>query len=272
MSTTSKIHLKTFFLLFCLGFVITVYSQGSTIGRVTYKETIAKSGQESIVYYYDLFFNNSVSVYEEDLSKTHFGQVISPNSDGTFNVLTVPFRNEPLFVYTSLKERKRIFQIFLLNEKRTIEDKFEKISWELKAEVKEIGSFQCQKATGNFRGRNYTVWFTTKIPVNFGPWKFEGLNGLILEVEEEYGLYHVIATDIDLYTSEPDEVKQKISDYTKISPGLTFKSFLDLLSIHNEKSEKIARSKLSKGQTPMAENHSLWMLEKFEPNLAGNKN
>ncbi|MDP2058762.1 MAG: GLPGLI family protein, partial [Flavobacteriaceae bacterium] len=165
MFTKNKKYLKTFSLLLCLGFVLTVYSQENTVGRVTYKEAIARLGQESIVYYYNLIFNNSVSVYEEDLSKTQFGQVISPNSDGTFNVLTVPVRKKPLFVYSSLKEKKRIFQIFLLNEARTIEDKFEKISWELKDEVKEIGSFQCQKAIGNFRGRNYTVWFTTKIPV-----------------------------------------------------------------------------------------------------------
>src|SRR5690554_6438375 len=47
--------------------------------------------------------------------------------------------------------------------------------WVLLEDTKQIGGFTCQKALTTFRGRNYTAWFTSQIPVNLGPWKLNGL-------------------------------------------------------------------------------------------------
>lgn len=49
--------------------------------------------------------------------------------------------------------------------------------------------YGCMKATTRFRGREWSVWYTTEIPLNAGPWKFCGLPGLILRVEDESGDY-----------------------------------------------------------------------------------
>lgn len=59
------------------------------------------------------------------------------------------------------------------------------IDWKLLSETKKIGSFTAHKATGEFRGRTYTAWYTTKIPLPYGPWKLQGLPGLILEAYDE---------------------------------------------------------------------------------------
>lgn len=237
-------------------------SHAQPYGEITYKERIGSESQKPELTY-KLFFNHAVSVYEEDLSKTQFGQIVIPEPDGKFNVITVPYRKDPIFVYTTINERKRVFQNFLLGEKQTVEDRFEKINWELKEDTKQIGSFECQKAVGNFRGRNYIAWFTTQIPVSFGPWKLQGLNGLILEAYEEYGLYSAVATEINIYRTETAAVSDKIATYSKISPVKKFENYVDELKVMSEKFEKISLSKLSKGQTPMADNYSVWMLEKF---------
>ena len=56
---------------------------------------------------------------------------------------------------------------------------------------------QCQKALGEFRGRKYIAWFTSDIPLSDGPWKFCGLPGLILAVQdtEAYFVFTCIGVD-----------------------------------------------------------------------------
>ncbi len=40
---------------------------------------------------------------------------------------------------------------------------------------------ECKKATTNFRGRYWEVWYTEDIPISQGPWKLCGLPGMILK-------------------------------------------------------------------------------------------
>lgn len=51
-------------------------------------------------------------------------------------------------------------------------------------ETDSIMGYECRKATTEFAGRNYTAWFTPEIPLPFGPYKFGGLPGLILKLED----------------------------------------------------------------------------------------
>ena len=74
----------------------------------------------------------------------------------------------------------------------TEEPAIPEINWELKDSLKTIGNYTCKLANGYFRGRNYQAWFTSEIPFSNGPWKFQGLPGLILEVtdsKKEVGFY-----------------------------------------------------------------------------------
>lgn len=59
------------------------------------------------------------------------------------------------------------------------------IKWEINGDTLNINGYLCQKAIGNFRGRKYTAWFTPEIPLNYGPWKFNGLPGLIMKVYDD---------------------------------------------------------------------------------------
>ena len=67
------------------------------------------------------------------------------------------------------------------------EEPLDLMDWKMSFETKEILGYQCFKAECDFRGRHWTAWFTMQIPVHDGPWKFGGLPGLILQVEELRG-------------------------------------------------------------------------------------
>lgn len=56
--------------------------------------------------------------------------------------------------------------------------------WVLQPDKATVNGYTAQKATCTFSGRNYVAWFTTEIPVSNGPWKFGGLPGLIVKVED----------------------------------------------------------------------------------------
>jgi len=64
------------------------------------------------------------------------------------------------------------------------EEELPKMKWNLDKGEKILLSHKCNKATVNYRGRNYTAWYTTDIPINNGPYIFGGLPGLILEAED----------------------------------------------------------------------------------------
>lgn len=60
-----------------------------------------------------------------------------------------------------------------------------KFDWKIENEKLKIGSYNTQKATANFGGRKWTAWFTSDIPLQDGPYKFHGLPGLIVKIEDE---------------------------------------------------------------------------------------
>jgi GLPGLI family protein len=81
---------------------------------------------------------------------------------------------------------------------------FPQITWTILNENQTILSNQCQKATAIFRGRKYEAWFTTKIPINNGPWKFGGLPGLILKISDTQNNFVFECIGIEsLKTKEP---------------------------------------------------------------------
>lgn len=87
----------------------------------------------------------------------------------------------------------RISKDFLLNEV-AIHIKFgninfkieetEKPAWKIINEKKTISNYICQKATTNYLGREWIAWFTNDIPFQDGPYKFNGLPGLVVQISD----------------------------------------------------------------------------------------
>lgn len=66
----------------------------------------------------------------------------------------------------------------------------DKIIWKLENEVKKVKNITLQKATSTFGGRTWIAWFDANIPFQEGPYKFNGLPGLIYEVYDTQDIFH----------------------------------------------------------------------------------
>jgi len=58
-------------------------------------------------------------------------------------------------------------------------------NWKILPDKEKIGAYNTQKATTEFGGRKWIAWFSTELPFQDGPYKFHGLPGLIVKIEDD---------------------------------------------------------------------------------------
>jgi GLPGLI family protein len=68
-----------------------------------------------------------------------------------------------------------------------------------------ILGFPTSIATATWRGRRFKFYYTSLIPVNDGPYKFFGLPGLILKVEDDLDEVQIVITKISILEKLPDK-------------------------------------------------------------------
>ena len=150
---------------------------------------------------YLLTFNKSESVYKED------EKLGAPQAAG-MQVVMVGMSSGSDKLYKNTKENRYTNQNESFSKLFLVKDGLEDYEWELGTETKNIGEYTCYKATFtrevevresgmSINGdkdlneletkkemRTTTAWYTPQIPVNNGPGNYQGLPGLILEVND----------------------------------------------------------------------------------------
>ncbi len=61
------------------------------------------------------------------------------------------------------------------------------MQWNILPQEEKVGQWQAQKATTEAFGRKWIAWFSTDIPLQDGPYKFRGLPGLIVKLQDDTG-------------------------------------------------------------------------------------
>ena len=89
--------------------------------------------------------------------------------------------------------------------------------------TKNILWYECIKASTDYHGRRWEAWFAPEIPVQNGPWKLEGLPGLILEASDDGGKYTFTATGIQ-ETTKPIIPVYRTDEYEKTDRKGFYKS------------------------------------------------
>ena len=106
--------------------------------------------------------------------------------------------------------KKIVVHNFLFMKHYFYYDTLNIVQWQIQHDTSTILGMKCNSAKANFRGYNWTVWFTTSIPCKFGPWLLNGLPGLILKasVENDMSFEAVSFNDKDEFVPKMQELKK----------------------------------------------------------------
>lgn len=163
-------------------------------------------------------------------------------------------------IFKSYQDKKLILaEIITVDKwKYKYEQDLNTIDWEIQPEHKEISGFSVQKATGSFAGRNYIAWFAPQLPFPDGPYKFNGLPGLILEISDLEDHYHFSLIsfqeltdpvskllDLDTYKAVSQEELDQFRDDHNRDPLGAFKNAGVKFGFRNKEDEAKVRKELS---------------------------
>jgi GLPGLI family protein len=129
-------------------------------------------------------------------------------------------------VYFNFHSNGNLFLTSLvLNYDYCYEETIPVINWNLEPNKDTtIIGHHCLFATAQYCGRHYNAWFAPDIPIKYGPYKFNGLPGLIMKISDYDGFFDWVAVGIttpkrikNIYFDQaPHVVKTDRSGYRKV--------------------------------------------------------
>lgn len=187
--------MKKFFALFLMTAFVAVSAQ-ETANRffyeLSYKPRKDSAKVEKVMMILDVTKDKSIyrdytMVAQDSTLKIQFDQMMKSGVYKDFSkMVTMPKFSEKVYkFYPDMKVQyvERISSGFTPLNIGYNDDS--KMNWKISSEKMKIGSYNAQKATTEFGGRKWEAWFTSDIPLQDGPYKFHGLPGLIVKVEDD---------------------------------------------------------------------------------------
>ena len=186
-----------------------------------------------------LNFDKSASIYKEE------EKLEAPGQQGGFRVMVSSMMGGGGTFYKDVKTKSYTVDKEFMGKEFLVIDSLPKLNWKLEQETKQIGGYNCFKATAvkepsktdfrNFRPKKtddkkeeskktsgetktnfednfelpkeivVTAWYTPEIPVNHGPENYWGLPGLILEIND--GTTTILCSKIVLNAKDKADIK-----------------------------------------------------------------
>ena len=131
-------------------------------------------------------FTSYDKITQDEIAQKSIEEQIK-NNGGLNNIhLTLPNRKsvtQDEYYYfakeNSLFLKERVINFYLIEEPPYT------IDWKITNDTMSFSGIHCQKATSQFKGRNWNAWFATELPFQSGPWKLHGLPGLIIDAYDD---------------------------------------------------------------------------------------
>ena len=235
--------MKSLITVFVLLFVTSIYAQKFN-GKATYKtsqkssikidanqegmtdkmqEELQKRLQKMNQKTFILEFDKTKSIYKEDV------ELDAPKPQvGGNRVMVMSFggSGKGSIYYKDTQEKRYTNQTEIMGKVFLIKDELPKYEWEMSTETKNIGQYTCYKATYSKEVENKnisfingetkeeivketvvtTAWYTLQVPISNGPKNYQGLPGLILEINDGKNL--IVCTEIIINPSEVIKIEE----------------------------------------------------------------
>jgi GLPGLI family protein len=116
---------------------------------------------------------------QNELYRRQMQEAINNSADGNIRLdhkITASGTEYYQFInYKKLVRKEVMMSPYIINDVLPV------INWHISSDKANFAELHCQKATCHFKGRDYTAWFCPDLPVRVGPWKLNGLPGVIVE-------------------------------------------------------------------------------------------
>ena len=173
--------------------------------QVNYKMTYSPDStfmEHSISERVSLFIGDEMSLYCATQYPVMDSAIYSEHRKGNTYGASMVFLKQYGTKYTTL--------VFKYNDKITTYDKLSNFiptpyfydekkntfNWEILSDTMLIADRICQKAQMNFGNRKWIAWFTPEIPISDGPYKFCGLPGLIMKINDSQNYWNFTISSI----------------------------------------------------------------------------
>ncbi len=130
-----------------------------------------------------------------------------------------------------------------------VRDSLNLFKWQLVDSSRTILGYNCLMAKTTIRGRSFTVFYAPDIPLTDGPWKFNGLPGIILRAESASGAesYILECTGIEKRT---ENLTARYNTYLKNKKFENWENFnVSVNEYVNKYIKKLKSSAASEGET-----------------------
>jgi GLPGLI family protein len=124
-----------------------------------------------------LYYEKGTSLFEQ-LSSSSAANDVQSSFQSNINVRVQQMGGGGCY-YKNQKKNESVSQEYIMDKAFLITEPLNS-EWKLLSGEKKIGDYSCKKAVND---KNVTAWYCPNIPVSDGPYLYQGLPGLILEIE-----------------------------------------------------------------------------------------
>lgn len=146
-----------------------------------------------------LLLNDHYSIFtsKNNYLRDSVDRVVAFNSANMNSTLQY-FQSVPTnFRFTIIKGStdELLYIDFVYHDRLSYTEPKNNFNWTILHDTATINGFNCQKATASYGGRKWIAWFAPGISISDGPYKFNGLPGLIIKINDSQNHYSFMLTD-----------------------------------------------------------------------------